>query len=85
MAGVQGQYHVVIRLVDGEQLRAEAVATAEDAERAAEAIADRFRTAGAWPRFGGRLVQPSAVVSVDVVEERPAPWEGSPSRRIGDE
>jgi hypothetical protein len=77
-------HRVVVRLADGGHVEVGAFATHDEAEHAAAAVADRFRTAGAWPRFGARLVHPAAVVSVDVVSEAPHAWSGSPARRVAD-
>jgi hypothetical protein len=65
--------HVVLRLVDGDQIdigstrgRDAAVELARTTAAAVDSAAD----AGVWPEFADRFVRPGAIVSVDVRRSR---------------
>ena len=76
---VGDRFAVVIRLVDGDRIEADAFAVEGDAHRCAEGFVAELG-GGRWPRVGQRYVRPEAVVSVDVARDEQPRWTGSTGR-----
>jgi hypothetical protein len=73
--------HVVVRLVDGDQVLAGSFADAEEAHRTAKELQSSFgQSDTVWPLVEGRYLRPQAVVSIDLVEEEHRRWGGSTER-----
>ena len=73
--------HVVVRLVDGDQVVAGSFADAEAAHGAAKELQSSFgQSDSVWPLVEGRYLRPQAVVSIDLVEEEHRRWGGSTER-----
>ena len=60
-------FEILVRLTNGEAVRAGEAASREAAEQLGRSTADHFRDAAEWPLVGGRFLRPDLVVSVDVV------------------
>jgi hypothetical protein len=60
-------FEILVRLTNGEAVRAGEATSRDAAEQLGRSTADRFRDAAEWPLVGGRFLRPDLVVSVDVV------------------
>jgi len=60
-------FEIVVRLTNGETVRAAEAPTRAAAEELGRSTAERLREAAEWPLVGGRFLRPELVVSVDLV------------------
>ena len=72
-------YHVIIRLMGGEETEASDHPDREQAEKRAAELVQQAES-GKWLAVGDRFLQPSAIVSIDIREARTSTWRGSDVR-----
>ena len=74
------EFHVVVRLQDGEALELEAFMDEDEADARAREVVQTLTESTEWPRIRGRYLRPESVTSVAVDERRPKVWSGSALR-----
>ncbi|HEY4976286.1 MAG TPA: hypothetical protein VII05_02890 [Gaiellaceae bacterium] len=80
---LEGQYELVLRLVDGDRISIGTFASLDEARGQAGEVVKQFAEVkeGSWPFIGGRFLRPDTIVSIDVEEEHGTSWGGSNARR----